>query len=298
MLTFFAIPRDFTGLFKTIQINALRSWLELGIKVIYFGNAQGIDAVSKKYKVKAISDIATNTYGTPLISEIFNNAQKYTTSELVGYINSDMILFPDLLTTIDQIKLNKFLLVGQRRPLSITEQIVGGKNWQEKILKELKKQKSFPKAGSSDFFIFPRKVSMHMPPFAVGKLYWDKWLFYWAKEHHVPIVDGTSSVTAVHQQHYFKKDDHGYELSYLGNEARLNKQLMPAFATGFTIYDADFTLTNKSRTKKTSTLFRNIRRFEISIIFAAKKSFFWLPLAYALYILRQIAVVVSRLTTR
>jgi hypothetical protein len=52
-----------------------------------------------------------------------------------------------------------------------------------------------------DFFVFKRGLYLHMPPLMVGHCYWDNWMIWKALVERVPVIDGTSFVAPVHQNH-------------------------------------------------------------------------------------------------
>ena len=291
MITIFSIPREFQQLFNIIQTNAIKSWQELGAEVVLFGDDSSIIDAAHKLDVKLLRQIKKNKYGTPLISDALNQIKKIATTDIIAYVNCDIILLADFITTLKAVSFKQFLLVGQRRPLKITNQLVGQKNWQRKLLKRIADEKVLPKAGSSDYFVYPKNISFPMPPFAVGKLYWDKWLFFSAKQKSIPIIDATLSITAIHQQHYFKKTDHGYGEKYLGKEAIFNKNLMPAYTAGMTIIDADYYIVNTQLKKPILTPFKIIRQMEIALILAAQKYPMLMVLVWLVEMLRKIVTI-------
>ncbi len=291
MITLFTIPRDFAGIFKIIQLNAIKSWRELGVEVIVFGNAKGAAEICKQLELHYVPDVKINHYGTPLISDAFRRIDKLTTADTLGYINCDIILLPDFLAAHKKVFLNKFLLVGQRRSLIVNKQVVGQMSWQVEIAHQLEKQRSRPRLGSSDYFVYPRSVVFpQMPPFAVGKLYWDKWLYYTAKKMSLPIVDATNSITAIHQQHYLKKDEHGYGEEYLGRQAAVNKSCMPLLAEVFTIFDADLRLENGELVKPEINFLMALRKLQMKMIVEGNQHLLMRPVLWILQILRRIII--------
>ncbi len=295
MLTLFAIPKPFIGKYTFIQENAIRSWLSLGAEVILFGNEQGMVEVSRKFGVTHLP-IAKNIYGTPILSDAFMRARSFSKSKYLGYINCDIILLTDIKKIIAQIHPRKFLLVGQRRPLAVKKHIVDWSGWQEKIASELDKKKSKPILGSSDYFIYPRNTTFSMPQFAVGRLYWDRWFFYWAKQFHVPIINATNAICAVHQQHYAFPYAHGYSEKELGLEVRENLRLLGGKQYAFSIYDADWYMSIQGTLiKRKFTIAHLIRNVEIYVIIASKFSRFWQPWFSILQLGRKFVIRIRRL---
>jgi hypothetical protein len=57
-----------------------------------------------------------------------------------------------------------------------------------------------PPAGS-DYFVYPRDLNWNAPPFVIGRVAWDNWMIYRARAMHVPVIDATLCITAIHQNH-------------------------------------------------------------------------------------------------
>src|SRR5205809_6794358 len=75
-LTIFAAPKAFSGHFGIIQDNAIRSWKQLqpAPRIILFVDETGVAHVAKRLQVQQVSDVATNSHGTPLVSDMFRQA--------------------------------------------------------------------------------------------------------------------------------------------------------------------------------------------------------------------------------
>src|SRR6266576_4985363 len=93
-LTIFSAPKAFKGHFGFIQQNAIRSWLSLRPKptIILFCNEDGTAEVLRGLDVQLVSDIATNSFGTPLVSDMFRQADSRATSDVVAFVSADVIL--------------------------------------------------------------------------------------------------------------------------------------------------------------------------------------------------------------
>lgn len=202
MITFFSIPKPFSGIYSTIQRNAILSWQQIIPKceIIVFGDDQSVVSFSNQIGVKCVSTFKSNNYGTPVLDDIWKSAKSISTNNLVCYINSDIILFSDFAEKIMTIKLKKFLIAGRRWDIDLNQLINFQSDW-ESALKKLIKQKGclHPETGV-DFFLFPKMCMLEMPAFAIGRAWWDNWLFYYFKKNKIPIIDGTNIMT-VHQNH-------------------------------------------------------------------------------------------------
>ena len=237
MITIFTIPRAFTGQFYFIQRNAIKSWVLLGNRVFLLGDAAGVAETAAEFKIQHLSNIKKSPFGTPLISDAFSQVQKLAKTSLLAYVNCDTILLSNFMSSIKKVELSQFLLVGQRQPLKLDREIVGTRAWENKLRQLLKAQRSRPIMGSSDYFVFPKTTQFVLPPFAVGKLYWDKWFFYACKKHRIPFIDAT----------------------------------LTGRIYAFTIYDADYLLAKSGLIKPRLTLTKLIRNGEIALILATQK---------------------------
>ena len=123
MLTIFSTAKDFKGIFKTIQTNALNSWRAIspGIQIIILGNSYGSKDAAKVIDAEYVHDVKCSPEGTPLLSDLFEIAQKRARYNILAYVNADIILPPNLLREIDHLdnKFNKFLMVGHRWDLNV-----------------------------------------------------------------------------------------------------------------------------------------------------------------------------------
>lgn len=207
MLTIFAIPKAFRGHFKIIQTNAIRSWTLLRPKpeIILLGDDEGTAEIAKELNLRHIPAVERNSYGTPLVSSIFQTAEAASSNELLCYINSDIILMSDfseaMKTDIVQQKATSFLLIGRKSNVEINRLLdFDDSNWEAK-LKGLVKQKGRYVTYDSDFFVFPKGVFKNIPSFAIGRCFWTQWFIYSVRMRGVPVIDATSVVMSVESKH-------------------------------------------------------------------------------------------------
>ena len=67
----------------------------------------------------------------------------------------------------------------------------------------LVESRMYPAAGS-DIFVYPRGLFGTVPPFAIGRGYWDNWLIRRSVELEASVIDATGTVVAVHQDHDYR----------------------------------------------------------------------------------------------
>lgn len=249
MITLFTIPKTFCGHIATIQRNAIRSWtlMRPRCEIILFGDEEGTTTVAAEMNVRHIPIIARNEYGTPLVSDAFEQTAKCSTKDILGYINSDILLFDDFLAAIDRIanKKRKFLMIGQRWDLDIDQQINFSQNWQLQVRNLISDCGTLHPRYGIDYFVFPRGLFENIPPFAVGRPGWDNWMVYQAKNSGYSVIDATKAVTAVHQNHDYSHVPKRVGLKYNGPEGTRNRELMGDKSHILTIDDANYVLTKR-----------------------------------------------------
>lgn len=260
MLSIFAIPKPFTSKTALIQENAIKSWLSLHkkIQIILLGKEKGIDEIAKKYKLTHIAKITKNKFGTPLLDDCFSKARQKARYNLLAYVNCDIILLPDFINAVNKIKFAGFLLTGRRYNLDVDYKLIFKKNWEEELKIRLKKESALYKFGALDYFVFPKIVDFKMLPFAAGRTAWDNWIVYKARVLGIPVIDGSLSITAIHQTHDYSHAG-GYENVWNGNERKYNWDLIGDRRNFFNVKDSTHIINNNQISKIPFSLQRVIR---------------------------------------
>ena len=127
LLTLFALPKPFRGHIGVIQRNAIKSWTLLRPRpeIILFGNDAGTAEVAQELGVRHIPEIASNEYGTPLLNDLFRQAELNAVSATMCYVNADILVLSDFWRSVVQLVENrkKFLIVSERINLDVAEEI-------------------------------------------------------------------------------------------------------------------------------------------------------------------------------
>lgn len=205
LLTVFSAPKPLTDPhIALIQRNSIGSWMRLPeTEVILVGDEPGLAEAAHEFGVKHLKDVARNPEGTPLVSSIFSLARQASTSPLLVYVNADILLTPDLVDAARQVmsKVKKFLIVGQRWDLDVTQPLDFSGDWAASLKDEAQAHGVFHRPMGSDYFIFPRECFVDMPAFAIGRAGWDNWMIYKSCKEGWPTVDATASIFIIHQNH-------------------------------------------------------------------------------------------------
>ena len=204
-LTIFSIPKPFVGHIGLIQRNAITSWTLIRPRpeIILLGDEEGTAKIADELGLVHIPAIECNVWGTPLISSAFANIQACSKHKTLCYINCDIILLPRFTEVfICARKFSRFLVIGRRTNLWVREPIDFSVNdWDTSLCQLIDREGVLHSHWGIDYFVFPRNLWRQVPPFAIGRLMWDNWLIYDARRRRIPVIDATSVVKAVHQNH-------------------------------------------------------------------------------------------------
>lgn len=278
MLTIFTIPKAFRGHFAIIQENALASWTKIRpqCEIILFGDDNGVQHIAKKYRVKHIPDVKKNEEGTPILSDIFNKAQKASQNKILCYVNADIILPSDFVRVVTKVPFKKFLISGRRRNLEIKKRLGFSKDWFDDLKSEAVKNSKLDQPGALDYFIFPKSVDFKMPPFAVGRGVWDNWLIYKAKLLKILVIDATEVIFAIHQNHDYSHAV-GFQAVWFGEERQQNLKLAKDKKRPFNLVNADRVLTRQGIKNPPISLFRLWRHMQVFPVINPQTNIFTLP---------------------
>lgn len=250
MLTIFAMPKAFNGHFGLIQHNAIASWVRLDPRpeIILFGDDEGTADTAREFGLQHVARVACNEYGTPLLSDIFEKAQDIATTDLVCYVNADIILMGDWMQAVAQVAELKrpFLMIGHRWDVDITEPIAFDPAWETKLRELTSTQGKQNGPWAIDFFVFPRHLLRSLPPFALGRTAWDNWILYNVRSRGIMLIDCTSVASVVHQNHDYSHHSKGYEGVFRGSEREKNIELAGGERHLFNLEDATYLLTAHS----------------------------------------------------
>jgi hypothetical protein len=247
-LTIFSVPKPFHGHIGVIQRNAIESWKGVGpdVRIVLFGDDDGVAEAAAKAGVEHIGAIPRTELGTPLLNAVFDQVQSRFSSDLACYVNGDIILAPDLVVAASRLSLSRFLVLGRRWDVEVTEPIDFERPAARDELHEFVRRtgKPHPPMGS-DFFLYPRAIDWGFPAFAVGRPGWDNWLIFRARRLGISVVDVSECVEVIHQNHDYghvpKAIDEGWE----GPEADRNRDLAGGDRNLFNLWDASHRLTQR-----------------------------------------------------
>ena len=245
MITIFTTAKPFIGQIKVNQINALKSWKALSpdVEVILFGNGEGYTQVAKELDLMHIPEVETSEQGTPLVNSMFALAQVHGRYPVQMYVNCDIILLDDLLPTIQRIKMDRFLMIGQRWDIDWNQEIsLEDPDWQHRLWKQVHQYGHLHFPAGSDYFVYRGPLWEGLPTLVIGRAGYDNELIYHCLASQVPVIDVTEAVRVVHQNHNYGHHPQGEHAVWYGPEAELNFRGSRDRKFIFEIPDADWCL--------------------------------------------------------
>lgn len=206
ILTIFTTAKPFAGHSGVIQRNALKSWrlLDPEVEVILFGDDAGAAETAGELGLRHEPEVARNRFGSKRLDAIFERAQQMARHEILCYCNCDIILKQDFCAALRRVREGhpRFLMVGKRWDTDITEPLdFAAPGWEQRAAALAGEHGVQQPGWSIDYFAFPRGLYREMPALVIGRVWWDHWLVWQARQQRADVVDASSVVSAIHQNH-------------------------------------------------------------------------------------------------
>lgn len=228
----FTVPKPFRGEFAEIQKIAIESWLQMkpAPTIILLGNEYGVKDVAKRYGLVHRAVIKTSEKGIPLVNSVFDEVLERYADTTYLYVNSDIIFLnsPTRIATTLSKQFPEYLAIGQRYEMGM-----GGKSTHE--IRQLIKNGVLHLKNHSwmDYFLFTPHVFSSIPPFLLGRTFWDKWLVWDALQKKIPVIDITKDLFTVHQSHSYSFSNTTSESAvWAGEDALRNISLAGGWSRG------------------------------------------------------------------
>jgi hypothetical protein len=225
MLTIFGLPKPFQGHIGVIQRNAITSWtcLRPQPEVILFHKEEGTEEVARELGVRYVPDVRCNEFGTPLLDDMFAKAREMATHPIMCYANADMLFLSDFMNAVERVASwrNRFLMAGRRTYFDLDELVdFETPDWEVRLRALVSKQGVLGPPNGIDYFVFPQNLELNMPPFAIGRPYWDNWFLWKARSLKIAVVDASRIVLAIHQNHDYAHNPQGIVGIFRGEEGQ------------------------------------------------------------------------------
>jgi hypothetical protein len=269
MLTLFSTAKPFRGHSGIIQQNALRSWklLHHDVEVILFGDDEGAAEAALRLGLRHEPHVERNELGTKRLDYIFDRAQSLARHPILCYVNCDIILLRDFVGAIRRLQSlePKFLMVGRRWDTDVTEPIdFSAADWEERLESRALAANDQKPEYYIDYFAFSSGLYQdHIAPLVIGRVYWDNWLLWRARDRGAAVVDASHVVRAVHQNHDYGYHPKGKEGVWTDEQSRRNFQLAGGYSHLRYITDADKILTPQELKDNPKRLWVGLKRRSI-----------------------------------
>jgi hypothetical protein len=254
MMTIATSPKAFKGHFGVIQKNAIHSWLALRPQpqVFLFGNEEGTATIASELGIGHIPNPACSEFGTPLLSDIIETTRQRSVNKLLCYVNADILLLEGWSYALQSVmrQMDRFLVVARRLNVNVSQRI-NFEEWSGLDKKNLLAGGAPGPNHSIDVFVFPRETYRDVPPFSIGRPWFDVWFIKAARVNNMPIVDVTRVAQAIHQNHDYSHIKGGLDSVLGGQEAEKNQRLHgERDFLRYTLLDATHELTRKGKIKR------------------------------------------------
>jgi hypothetical protein len=258
-VTLFSVPKPFRGHIGVIQRNAIGSWLRLGpnCEVVLFGDEEGTDEAARELGVRHVPTVVRNEFGTPLLSSVFDQVGALAQEGALCYVNSDIVLLDDFVPALRRVQArrSRYLMIGEcwDSTLDWTVDFDDGR-WRDRLRELVTTTERLRGKWGIDYFAFPSGLYGKVPPFAIGRAWFDNWLVWRARELGAAVVDATAAVTAIHQRHDYAHVSGGLDWAYKGPEATENLRIAGGRGQVGSTRDAAYVLTRTRFRRRSSPL--------------------------------------------
>ena len=229
MLTIFSTAKAFTGLSGVIQRNAIRSWtlLRPECEIILVGDDEGTREITEEFRLIHIPDIPNTKFGAPRVDSMFKEAERVAQHRLLCHVNADIILMSDFMRAVEQVSNNMdlFMMSGLRWNIGLTEELEFGPGWEDQLRAQVEATGKIHFRTGVDYFVYPSGLITKIPPFGIGRTWYDAWLLYRARAQGAALVDATEVVMAVHPNHDYSHHPDGARGIFSGVEYEHNREL-------------------------------------------------------------------------
>jgi hypothetical protein len=231
MLTLFSTPKPFVGHIDVIQRNAILSWQRLhpDIEIILVGDDSGAAEICAELAIRHIPQVERNKYGTKYLASIYDRVQEAARHNVLCHVNCDIVLISDFRRAAEVVmqKRQQFLMAGRRWDVDVQSPLdFKAAEWESQLRKlSLASGRQRPPQWI-DYFLFSKGLYYKkIPEFVIGRPGWDNWLLWYPLSQRVPVIDASSAVLAVHQNHDYSYHPAGEKGVWEGEEARENYRL-------------------------------------------------------------------------
>lgn len=221
VVTLCTIPSDRDGDVHCRQSNALASWRRLpGVSILMCCSPREEASLQRRFPGVRTATLPTTPSGVPLVSGVIADAGRLASTDLVAFVNSDIILEPGFVAALAQLaEIRRPLLATARRwELAETPNLVAAESpaaWSG-MLRQAVEACTPGRRSALDLFVWRRDTQVHCPPLAVGRRGWDNWFLWRASVEGWLTIDMSPLCRVIHQTHSFENARHAGGISATG----------------------------------------------------------------------------------
>jgi len=230
-----------------------------------------------------VPDIDHSPQGIPFFGAIAESAAIHGKHDIQCYINCDILIGKNFIEAVQNIRHEKYLIIGQR--INLAEGVsfnVTDPDYLIRLKMLARAGKAFlhPSSGS-DYFVFRRGMWEGLQPVVIGRGGYDNALINHCLRKSIPVIDASFDIKIFHPVHDYNHIQGGKTEVFGGSEAKKN---IGSLATAYipTLIDADWIIKN-GRLKRNYCRGDRLRSFWSSRFIRGRKNFFSF-LAYLLWI--------------
>jgi len=204
MLTILTTPKPLSDPNnRTAFYNAVGSWqlFQPPPEILIF-NQSPVEI----YGCRTVTEFLTNETGLPYLNTMLEIAGDLAKNNLF-MLTSDHLIFTDNLTpaavaVAAQIP-GPFLAIGPRWELAVEGPLGFDIDWATSLEAKAAKEGQPGSPAAKDFFIFRagKEMGLSMPPFVLGREWFDSWWLNAMLKAGYPVIDISCAVIPIHQRH-------------------------------------------------------------------------------------------------
>ena len=205
------------------QFNAVRSWLRLQPPsniLIYMDTQESCDRLLSMHpsfaQLRCQPAPCVNTqFNRPRLDCIFNHANEHSTTDIIAFVNGDIVLSPYLNTVLDSVRKQydqHFSMVSRRTDTLVDDDTLnswfnvigdGETDHTDAVIEYSRRNGTMHSEWGIDLFVYTRTLfaTLDFPPFLAGVYRWDNWLLSTLILHDdMRVVDASAPQLVIHQQ--------------------------------------------------------------------------------------------------
>jgi hypothetical protein len=231
MITILTTPKPSIGNMHRDFVNAMRNWTRLCPRpeiLVFGGDKKLVEAEGGRY----IATYPSNKHGLPFLDGIYQIAQEEAKYDTFMLVSDHLMFMPGLMAAVQRCEatFSKFLAVGQRHDVDIAELIDYTDPHWPSALQEYITAGRLHGPSAKDYMIFSRDFPIHIPPFLVGRPWYDSWFVVATLKANIPVVDLSCTVIAAHPNHNYAQIPGNPQFNHGNPGEEYNRRL----ATGVT----------------------------------------------------------------